>query len=116
MQKQSSEFIRASAAARRIEPDTRTVKAAAECDELPGNRIELIEELNATNESYVGKKLAFKGYQNWQEPIVRHWLAERAAEDTATRQKAQAFWTRVTVYVTASGVLIPIAWKLLSIT
>lgn len=36
MQKQTPEFIRASTAARRIGPDTRTVIAAAERGELPG--------------------------------------------------------------------------------
>lgn len=83
--------------------------------QLPSNRTELVEELNATKQSYVSKKLAFHGYEDWEEPIVRHWLAERGAEQTAMRQKAQAFWTRVTVYVMAGGALIPIAWKLLPI-
>ena len=82
---------------------------------LPSNSTELIEELNATEERYVRKKLALNGYHDWQKPVAQHWLDERAAMRQEAAEKARAFWFRVRVCVAAGGLLVPIVWHFLPI-
>lgn len=77
--------------------------------QLPSNRTELIEELNATEERYVRKKHALKGYRGWKNSVAQHWLDERAE----IRRETQNFWIRVGVYVTTGGLLVTILSKLL---
>lgn len=112
MPKQPPESIHASTAACRIGADPRVVTAAAERGELPSNTTELIEELDATEERYVRKKLALRGYCDWQKPVAQHWLDDRAA----MRQETQNRWVRIGVYAASSSVFITVAWKLLQIT
>lgn len=81
--------------------------------QLPSNETELMEELNATEEHYVRKKLTLGGYKIWEIPIVKSWLAERAAERTTALQEVQIFWARMAVYVAAVGLFMPTVWQLL---
>lgn len=82
---------------------------------LPSNSTELIEELNATEERYVRKKLALNGYQDWQKPVAQHWLDERGAIRQETAEIARSFWFRTRVCVAAGGLLVSIVWHFLPI-
>lgn len=77
---------------------------------LPSNRTELIEELNATDERYVRKKLALDGYGDWQRPVAQHWLTERdtARQEAAARSRTLWLWARV--FLGACGVIASLAW------
>jgi hypothetical protein len=77
---------------------------------LPSDRTELIEELNATDEHYVRKKLALDGYEDWGRPVAQHWLTERdrARQDAAARSRA--FWLRARVVLAACGVIATLVW------
>ena len=77
---------------------------------LPVNRTELIEELNATDERYVRKKLALDGYSDWQKPVAQHWLVERdtARQEAAARSRSWALWVRVVLG--ACGVIATLAY------
>jgi len=77
---------------------------------LPSNRTELLEELNATDEKYVKKKLALGGYDGWRKPVAQHWLDERAAARQAAAQRANANWLRLRVGLAALGVIAPVIW------
>jgi len=80
---------------------------------VPSSPQELYEELEATQERYVRKKLALGGYADWQRRVVEHWLSERteARQDAETRRKA--LWTRIRVGIAAIGVLSPVIWYLM---
>ena len=67
----------------------------------PNDRGEFLNELNATDEKYVRKKLALGGYMGWQIDAVQFWLDERQsardaerADQQHTMAKQSAFWTR----------------------
>jgi len=70
---------------------------------LPSNRTELIEELNATDEGYVRKKLALDGYVAWQRPVAQHWLNERDSGRQQAEAKSRAWWTRARFVLAACG-------------
>lgn len=82
---------------------------------LPSNRSELIEELDATEERYVRKKLALNGFKDWQRPVAQHWLDERASARQDTAEKTQAYWFRVRVCVAAGSLIVAIVWHFLPI-
>lgn len=77
---------------------------------VPSSPQELYEELEATQERYVRKKLALGGYGDWQGRVVEHWLSEQtvARQDAEARRKA--FWTRIRVGIAAVSVLSPAVW------
>ena len=77
---------------------------------LPSDRTELIEELNATDERYVRKKLALDGYGDWQRPVAQHWLIERdmARQEAATRSRT--WWLRGRLFLGACGFIATLAW------
>lgn len=77
---------------------------------LPNNRTELIEELNATGERYVRKKLALDGYGDWQRPVAQHWLTERdmARQEAAARVARLVATARI--LLGASGAIATLAW------
>ena len=77
---------------------------------LPCNRTELIEELNATEERYVRKKLALDGYSDWQKPVAQHWLTERdtARQAAAARSRTWGLWARIALG--ACGVIATLAY------
>ena len=77
---------------------------------LPDNRVELIEELNATEERYVRKKLALEGYVDWQKPVVQHWLVEREAmrQESAARSRSRGLWARI--FLGACGAIATVAY------
>lgn len=68
---------------------------------VPSNAQELIEELEATQERYVRKKLALGGYQPWEDKIVRHWLNDRETNRLEAEKRSKALWTKAMVAVTA---------------
>jgi hypothetical protein len=77
---------------------------------LPSNRTELIEELNATDEGYVRKKLALHGYPAWQRPVAQHWLSERDSARQKAESRSRAWWTRARFIVAACGTIAAAAW------
>lgn len=77
---------------------------------LPSNRTELLEELNATDETYVKKKLALGGYDGWQKPVAQHWLDERTSARQAAAQRSSAMWLRLRVGLAGLGVIAPVIW------
>lgn len=77
---------------------------------LPSSRTELLEELNATDEKYVKKKLALGGYEDWQRPVAQHWLDERAAARQTAAERTRAIWLRVRVGLVTLGVMAPAIW------
>lgn len=80
---------------------------------VPSNTQELIEELDATQERYVKKKLALGGYADWQRRVVEHWLSERAVNRQEAEAHSKAFWTRIRVCIAAAGLLVPLVWYIL---
>lgn len=83
---------------------------------VPSNPQELLEELDATQERYVKKKLALGGYADWQRRVVEHWLSERAAARQEAETRSKAFWTRMRVGIAAAGLLVPLTWYLLKMS
>lgn len=79
---------------------------------VPSNNHELLEELDATQEAYVRKKLALGGFTKSQQRVVEHWLGERAAVRQAAeaRSKARATWLRVVI--AAAGLAATLVWSL----
>jgi len=77
---------------------------------LPSNRTELIEELNATDERYVRKKLALGGYGDWQRPVAQHWLTERDTARQEAADRSRTWWLRARVLLGACGVVATLAW------
>lgn len=77
---------------------------------LPSNHTELIEELNATEERYVRKKLALGGYDDWQKRVVQHWLTERdtARQEAVAKSRTQGMWARVALG--ACGVILTLVY------
>ncbi len=78
---------------------------------LPSNRTELIEELTATDERYVRKKLALDGYVDWQKPVVQHWLTERQTAREEADAKSRIWWLRARFFLGACGVIATLAWN-----
>lgn len=72
---------------------------------VPSNAQELIEELDATQERYVRKKLALGGYEAWKSSVVQHWLNEREANRQAAERRSKALWTKAMVAATALPLL-----------
>lgn len=79
---------------------------------VPSNPQELLEELDATQERYVKKKLALDGYSDWQRLVVEHWLSERAAARREAETRSKVFWARMRVGIAAAGLLVPLIWYL----
>lgn len=77
---------------------------------LPSNRTELIEELDATDERYVRKKLALDGYNDWQRPVAQHWLTEHDIARQAAATKSRIWWSRARVLIAACGIVATLAW------
>lgn len=77
---------------------------------LPSNRTELIEELNATEERYVRKKLALDGYADWQRPVAQHWLAERDTARQEAAARSRTWWLRARVLLAACSVIAMLVW------
>lgn len=75
---------------------------------FPSNPQDLFEELDATQERYVKKKLALGGYADWQCQVVEHWLSERAAARQEAEMRSKALWTRMRVGIAAAGLLVPL--------
>ena len=73
---------------------------------LPSNRTELVEELNATNERYVRKKLALDGFVDWQRTVARHWLDEHESERAAKARRRTTIWTLIGIAVAVVGLLV----------
>lgn len=73
---------------------------------LPSNRTELIEELEATDERYVRKKLALDGYCEWQRPVAHHWLKEREMARKEAATKSRTWWLRARVLLGACSVIV----------
>lgn len=71
---------------------------------LPSNRTELVEELNATDERYVRKKLALDGFLDWQRPVAQHWLDERESNRAMRERRWKAVWAVIGVVVAVVGV------------
>lgn len=78
---------------------------------LPSNRTELIEELNATDERYVRKKLALDGYGDWQRPVAQHWLTECDTARQEAEAKSRTWWLRARVLVGVCGAIATLAWN-----
>ena len=72
---------------------------------LPSDRTELVEELNATNERYVRKKLALDGFVDWQRPVAQHWLDERESERAANARRRTTIWTLIGLAVALAGLI-----------
>ncbi|WP_341648234.1 hypothetical protein [Thauera humireducens] len=83
---------------------------------VPSNPQELLEELDATQERYVKKKLALGGYADWQRRVVEHWLSERTVTRQEAEMRSKAFWTRMRVGIAAAGLLVPLIWHFLKIS
>lgn len=83
---------------------------------VPSNPYELFEELEATQERYVKKKLALGGYADWQRQAVEHWLSERAAAHQEDEARSKALWTRIRVGIAASGLLVPLILYMLTMS
>lgn len=83
---------------------------------VPSNNHELLEELDATQEAYVRKKLALGGFTKGQQRVVEHWLGARAADRQAAeaRSKAWATWLRVVIALT--GLAATLVWPLIKAT
>jgi hypothetical protein len=77
---------------------------------LPSNRTELIEELEATDERYVRKKLALEGYCEWQRPVAHHWLTERDTARKEAAARSRTWWLRARVLLGACGVIVTMMW------
>lgn len=77
---------------------------------LPRNRTELIEELEATDERYVRKKLALDGYCEWQRPVAHHWLTERDKVRKEAAARSRTWWLRARVLLGAFGVIVTMVW------
>ncbi|WP_342619571.1 hypothetical protein [Rhodoferax sp. GW822-FHT02A01] len=73
---------------------------------LPSNRTELVEELNATDERYVRKKLALNGYLDWQRPVAQHWLDERNTERVAAARRWTTMLTIIGIVVAVIGLIV----------
>lgn len=78
---------------------------------LPSNRTELIEELNATEERYVRKKLALDGYCDWQRPVAQHWLVERDTARLEAAARSRTWWLRARVLLAACSVIAMLVWR-----
>lgn len=83
----------------------------------PNDRGEFLAELDATDESYIRKKLTLGGYMGWQVNAVERWLAQRAdarAEEHASKQlllaRGTAFWNRTRAIATVVGIAVTAAW------
>jgi hypothetical protein len=85
----------------------------------PNDRSEFLNELDATDEKYVRKKLALGGYEGWQVDAVKFWLDQRQvtrdverADQQLTIVKRSAFWTRTRcmVGVVCSVAMVLIHW------
>ncbi|WP_229722966.1 hypothetical protein [Xylophilus rhododendri] len=72
--------------------------------------MELLEELNATNECYVRKKLALDGYSDWQRPVAQHWLTERNLARKEAVTKSRMRWLRLRVFVALCGFVGTLLW------
>lgn len=83
---------------------------------VPSNPQELLEELDATQERYVKKKLALGGYADWQSRVVEHWLSERAVARQEAETRSKAYWARMRVGIAAASLLLPLIWYLLKLS
>lgn len=83
------------------------------------DRSEFLNELEATDEKYVRKKLALGRYKGWEIDAVNIWLGHRQsareaerAEQHLTMAKRSATWTRTRcmVAVVCSVAMVLIHW------
>lgn len=113
--KTPSQFIRSTARAKRLRAQPPTAHRSAQVGKLPGNQIELYEELDATEERYVRKKLALEGYVGWQKSVAQHWLDDREARRQEAVEQDRSLWLRMGAYAAVAGVFAAIALKLLPV-
>jgi hypothetical protein len=66
----------------------------------PSNQTEFLQELDATDEAHVRKKLALGGYTDWQVKAAEYWLTQRDIQRDEARAAQQLSMTRATVFWT----------------
>jgi len=76
--------------------------------------MELLEELEATHERYVRKKLALGGYGRW-ERVVEHWLRERASTRQEASARSAALWLRLRVCIAGIGLMSTAVWYVVKV-
>lgn len=79
----------------------------------PSERIEFVAELEATEESYVRRKLMLGMYPRAQADVAKQWISEcdrkrqeRAELDKLTANRKAITWTRVRVGATLLGSIV----------
>lgn len=70
----------------------------------PRDRAEFLNELEATDENYVRRKLLLGYYTGWQLNAVEHWLDLQRGKREETRAKRNLFWVAATCVMGSVGV------------
>jgi len=80
----------------------------------PNDRAEFLQELEATDEAYVRRKVLLGYYEGWHLTMAQQWLAQQDSKRTESWVKSNLFWVAATGIATVCTAFIAFASPYLS--